>query len=76
MALKTIDAGKLDLERPLSQYTAKPFEADDVDLERITVRIGIVISTNGAKGQRINREWVNAWMEMDLPPFYLKRIEL
>lgn len=55
---------------------AKPFEADDVDLERITVRIGIVISTNGAKGQRINREWVNAWMEMDLSPFYLKRIEL
>ena len=38
--------------------------------------LGIVILTNGAKGQRINREWVNAWLETDLPPFYLKRIQL
>lgn len=38
--------------------------------------VGIVILTNGAKGQRINREWINAWLETDLPPFYLKRIEL
>lgn len=38
--------------------------------------IGIVTMTNGSRGQRINREWVNAWLEMDMPAFYLKRIEL
>ena len=37
---------------------------------------GIVILTNGAKGQRINREWVNAWLGTDLPAFYLKGIVL
>jgi len=36
--LKTIEAGKLDLERPLSQYLDKPYEADDPDLGRITAR--------------------------------------
>lgn len=38
--------------------------------------LGIVILTNGAKGQRINREWINAWLETDLQPFYLKCIPL
>jgi CubicO group peptidase (beta-lactamase class C family) len=37
-ALKTVEAGKLDLERPLSQYLDKPYEADDPDLSRITAR--------------------------------------
>ena len=37
-ALKTIEAGKLDVECPLTQYMNEPFEADDVDLERITAR--------------------------------------
>ena len=38
--------------------------------------VGIVLLTNGVKGQRINREWVNAWLETDLPAFYQKGIEL
>jgi CubicO group peptidase (beta-lactamase class C family) len=38
--------------------------------------LGIVILTNGAGGQRINREWVNAWLETDLPVFYFKHIQL
>ncbi len=37
-ALKTIDAGKLDVDQPLALYLDKPFEADDTDLARITVR--------------------------------------
>jgi CubicO group peptidase (beta-lactamase class C family) len=36
--LKTVEAGKLDLERPLTQYMDKPYDADDVDLGRITAR--------------------------------------
>ncbi len=37
-ALKTIEAGKLDVDQPLAQYLDKPFEADDSDLARITAR--------------------------------------
>ena len=37
-ALKTIEAGKLDLDQPLALYLEKPFEADDSDLARITAR--------------------------------------
>jgi CubicO group peptidase (beta-lactamase class C family) len=38
--------------------------------------LGIVILTNGAGGQRINREWANAWLGADLPVFYFGRIQL
>jgi CubicO group peptidase (beta-lactamase class C family) len=38
--------------------------------------LGIVILTNGTGGQRINREWVNAWLATDLPVFYFGRIQL
>jgi CubicO group peptidase (beta-lactamase class C family) len=38
--------------------------------------LGIVALTNGAGGQRINREWVNAWLGTNLPAFFLKNIEL
>ncbi len=34
--LKTVEAGKLDLERPLAQYLDKPYEVEDTDLGRIT----------------------------------------
>ncbi len=37
-ALKTIEAGKLDVDQPLAQYLDKPYEADDSDLARITGR--------------------------------------
>jgi CubicO group peptidase (beta-lactamase class C family) len=39
-------------------------------------QLGIVALTNGAGGQRINREWVNAWLGASLPAFFFKRIEL
>lgn len=32
--------------------------------------------TNCAGGQRINREWVNAWLSQDFPAFYFQKIEL
>jgi CubicO group peptidase (beta-lactamase class C family) len=38
--------------------------------------LGLVILTNGARGQRINREWVNAWLGTDFPAFYFKNIQL
>lgn len=38
--------------------------------------LGVVTLTNGACGQRINREWVNAWLEIDLPAFYFKMVSL
>lgn len=37
-ALKTIEAGKLDIDQPFALYLDKPFEADDSDLARITAR--------------------------------------
>ena len=37
-ALKTVEAGKLDVDQPLALYLDKPFEADDSDLARITAR--------------------------------------
>ena len=37
-ALKTIEAGKLDTNQPLTHYLDKPFEADDSDLAQITAR--------------------------------------
>lgn len=36
--LKTVEAGMLDIERPLAQYLEKPYDADDADLGRITAR--------------------------------------
>ncbi len=58
-ALKTVEAGKLDLERPLSQYMDKPYEAEDPDLARITAR-HVLTHTTGwpnwpAHGQPIKR---------------------
>jgi CubicO group peptidase (beta-lactamase class C family) len=38
--------------------------------------IGIVCLTNGARGQRIIREWVNAWLETNLSAFYFRSVEL
>ncbi|HEX5323459.1 MAG TPA: serine hydrolase domain-containing protein [Capsulimonadaceae bacterium] len=38
--------------------------------------LGIACFTNGERGQRINREWVNAWLETDLPAFYFRVVEL
>ena len=37
-ALKTIEAGHLDVDQPLALYLDKPFEADDPDIARITAR--------------------------------------
>jgi CubicO group peptidase (beta-lactamase class C family) len=37
---------------------------------------GIVILTNGERGMRINREWVNAWLGTNLPAFFLKNVQL
>ena len=37
---------------------------------------GIVALTNSAGGQRVNREWVNAWLGTDLPAFFFKSVEL
>ena len=60
-ALKTVEAGKLDIERPLSRYMAKPFEADDVDLERITSRHVLTHTTGWQNwppdGELITRGW-------------------
>jgi CubicO group peptidase (beta-lactamase class C family) len=39
-------------------------------------KLGIVILTNGERGMRINREWVNAWLGTDLPAFFLKNVQL
>jgi hypothetical protein len=39
-------------------------------------KLGIVILTNGERGMRINREWVNAWLRTDLPAFFLKNVQL
>jgi CubicO group peptidase (beta-lactamase class C family) len=41
-----------------------------------TRKLGIVILTNGVRGMRINREWVNAWLRTDLPAFFFKKVEL
>jgi CubicO group peptidase (beta-lactamase class C family) len=41
-----------------------------------TRKLGIVILTNGERGMRINREWVNAWLGTDLPAFFLKNVQL
>jgi len=38
--------------------------------------LGIVCLTNSARGQRINKEWTNAWLEIDLPAFYFRSVEL
>ena len=38
--------------------------------------LGIVALANGAGGQRINREWVNAWLETSMPAFFFRSIEL
>lgn len=38
--------------------------------------LGIVCLTNGSGGQRVNREWVNAWLGKDLPAFFFKDVEL
>jgi hypothetical protein len=32
--------------------------------------------TNSAGGQRLNREWVNAWLGTDLPVFFCKYLQL
>jgi CubicO group peptidase (beta-lactamase class C family) len=37
---------------------------------------GVVVLTNSAGGQRVNREWVNAWLGTDLPAFYFRYIHL
>jgi CubicO group peptidase (beta-lactamase class C family) len=37
---------------------------------------GIVVLSNGAGSQRVNREWVNTWLDINLPAFFLKNIEL
>ncbi len=37
-ALKTIEAGRLDVDQPLALYLDKPFEAGDPDIARITAR--------------------------------------
>jgi CubicO group peptidase (beta-lactamase class C family) len=37
---------------------------------------GIVVLTNGAGGQRLNREWVTAWLGRDLPVFFFRHIDL
>ena len=37
-ALKTIEAGTLDIDQPLAHFLDKPYEADDSDLARITAR--------------------------------------
>ena len=39
-------------------------------------KLGLVILTNGERGMRINREWVNAWLGTDFPAFYFKNIQL
>ncbi|HTI68943.1 MAG TPA: serine hydrolase domain-containing protein [Candidatus Limnocylindria bacterium] len=39
-------------------------------------KLGLVILTNGERGMRINREWVNAWLQTDLPAFFLKNVQL
>ena len=38
--------------------------------------LGIVCLANGAGGQRVNREWVNGWLERNLDAFYFKSVEL
>ena len=38
--------------------------------------LGIVVLTNSAGGQRLNREWVNAWLGRDLPVFFFKYLQL
>lgn len=40
-----------------------------------TQKLGIVILTNGERGMRINREWVNAWLGTDLPAFFFKNVQ-
>ncbi len=37
---------------------------------------GIVALSNGARGQRVSRTWVNAWLETDLAAFYFRDVEL
>jgi len=60
-ALKTVEAGKLDLDRPLWQYLNAPFAADDPDLERITA-CHVLTHTTGwhnfpPDGELITRGW-------------------
>ena len=55
-ALKTLEAGKLDLERPLAQYLDKPYDAEDPDLGRITAR-HVLTHTTG---------WPN-WLDQGKP---------
>jgi len=38
--------------------------------------LGLVVLTNSASGQRVNREWVNAWLGRDFPAFYFKNVSL
>jgi CubicO group peptidase (beta-lactamase class C family) len=38
--------------------------------------LGIVCLSNGAGGQRINREWVDAWLGTDLAAFFFRNVEL
>jgi CubicO group peptidase (beta-lactamase class C family) len=39
-------------------------------------RRGIVCLANGEAGQRINRAWVNAWLDRDVDAFYFKWVSL
>ena len=59
--LKTIEAGTLDVERPLAQYMDKPVDADDADLGRITAR-HVLTHTTGCQnsppdGELMTRGW-------------------
>ena len=49
----------------------KTFVALDPERHR-----AIVCLSNGENGQRINREWVNAWLERDLDAFYFTWVDL
>ena len=39
-------------------------------------RRGIVCLANGEGGQRVNREWVNAWLDRDLDAFFFRWVDL
>ncbi len=44
-----------------------------IDPER---KRGIVCLSNGAGGQRVNREWVNGWLGQNLDAFYFQSVDL
>ena len=62
-ALKTIEAGKLDIRRPLAQYLDRPFEADDADLGRITAYHGLA---QLAPGERTDQTGMASEHAVDL----------